>query len=513
MTTSATIKVLTRVVSDLSKSLSRRERYHRLLDGLRTIIPCDAAALLHVEGDVLRPVAVHGLSDDTMGRRFRVDEHPRLAAILRSRVPVRFPADSVLPDPYDGLVEGMGEVMVHDCLGCSLYIDERPWAVLTMDAMTPDAFDSIDWTDLEAFIALASATVKAANLIAALEERVQREQEVNRSLVGERTPVMIGESPAMVRLQDELRVVASSDLSVLILGETGVGKELVAATLHAWSARHDEPLVHVNCAALPESIAESELFGHVKGAFSGAVGARRGKFELGHRGTLFLDEVGELPLSIQAKFLRALQSGEIQRVGSDENIRVDTRIVAATNRDLRREVADGRFRADLYHRLSVYPVSVPPLRERGSDVLLLAGYFLEQNRARLGSGSLRLSADAQQSLMRYSWPGNVRELEHVLSRAALRALASHDDRARVRTIDASMLALEVDSSYEPRAPSELRPPRLAPGMGLRDAVDQYQRQLIEAALAEHQGSWSATARALGMDRSNLHRLATRLGLR
>ncbi len=319
----------------------------------------------------------------------------------------------------------------------------------------------------------------------------------------------------MRQLKNELTMVAASDLSVLILGETGVGKELVASTLHEQSWRREQSLVHVNCAALPESIAESELFGHVKGAFSGAFDARRGKFELADGGTLFLDEVGELPLSIQAKLLRALQSGEIQRIGSDKHILVDTRIVAATNRDLRSEVANGRFRADLFHRLSVFPVSVPPLRERDSDILLLAGYLLEQNRARLGCRGLRISAEAQRGLMSYSWPGNVRELEHVLSRASLRAVAQQATRDRVITIDVDVLGLDLEMPPlpEPGSMPSIRVPPVAKGVGLREAVDVFQRHFIETALVENGGNWSATVRALELDRSNLHRLASRLGLK
>lgn len=512
----STIDILTTMVSDLSQSLEQRERYRRLLEGLRSIVAFDAAALLQLDRDVLQPVAVYGLMDDTLGRQFRAKEHPRLAMILDSRAPVRFPADSDLPDPYDGLVKGVGQLVhVHDCLGCSLYIDEKPWGVLTLDAMMPGQFNNIDARELEALIALAAATVKAANLIAALEERVERESEVNRSLVATQSAVMVGDSPVMRKLKDELTMVAASDLSVLILGETGVGKELVASMVHAQSWRREQSLVHVNCAALPESIAESELFGHVKGAFSGALDARRGKFELADGGTLFLDEVGELPLSIQAKLLRALQSGEIQRVGSDRHILVDTRIVAATNRDLRKEVDAGRFRADLYHRLSVYPVTVPPLRERGSDILLLAGYLLEQNRTRLGCRSLRIGADAQRVLMEYAWPGNVRELEHVLSRASLRAVAQHTDRNQVITIGREFLGMDLETVLppEPGSMPAIRIPPMAKGTGLRDAVDVFQRHFIENALNENDKNWSATARAIGVDRSNLHRLASRLGLK
>ena len=283
--------------------------------------------------------------------------------------------------------------------------------------------------------------------------------------------------------------------------------------------------MHVNCAALPESLAESELFGHVRGAFSGAVADRPGRFEAAEGGTLFLDEVGELPLAVQAKLLRTLQNGEIQRLGADRPRRVDVRVIAATNRNLRDQVRDGAFRADLYHRLSVYPVPIPPLRERGNDVLLIAGRFLELNRARLGLRSLRLSASAQAALRRYPWPGNIRELEHVISRAALKALSRGVNRADIVTLEPALLDLDADAASAAHAPLNTSAPTPAAELPatatttntadspLRDAVDACQRHAITQALARHQGNWAQAARALEVDASNLHKLARRLGLK
>jgi anaerobic nitric oxide reductase transcription regulator len=317
------------------------------------------------------------------------------------------------------------------------------------------------------------------------------------------------------RLQQEIQLVGNSPLTVLITGETGVGKELVAEAIHLSSPRAQKPLISLNCAALPEMLVESELFGHVKGAFSGAVSGRSGKFELADGGSIFLDEVGELPLPVQSKLLRVLQSGQLQRVGSDQEHRVDVRIIAATNRDLAEEVRAGRFRADLYHRLSVYPLVVPPLRERGRDALLLAGYFLEENRARMGLRSLRMSAEAQKILLGYSWPGNVRELEHLISRAVLKALSAHPERPRILTIEAQALGLEDDvqvaASVAPALTGSV--PVVKPGEGLKEAVDGFQTVLINDALNRHQGKWAQVARELNLDRANLSRLAKRLGIR
>ena len=277
--------------------------------------------------------------------------------------------------------------------------------------------------------------------------------------------------------------------------------------------------MHVNCAALPESLAESELFGHVKGAFSGATTDRPGRFEAADGGTLFLDEVGELPLTVQAKLLRALQNGEIQRLGTDEPRRVDVRIIAATNRQLNESVRNGDFRADLYHRLSVYPVPIPPLRERGSDVLVIAGHFLELNRARLGLRSLRLSPAAEQALLVYAWPGNVRELEHVISRAALKALTHGAKRHEIVSLEMDWLDIESSAASPKNTDGNTSAPTAIatnPPAGILKshlaAVEACQREVIRHALAK-QGNWANAARVLKVDPSNLHKLAKRLGLK
>jgi anaerobic nitric oxide reductase transcription regulator len=313
------------------------------------------------------------------------------------------------------------------------------------------------------------------------------------------------------QILQELTVVASSDLPVLLLGETGVGKELFARHLHRSSTRASKPMIYINCAALPESLAESELFGHNKGAFSGAHSERAGRFEAADGGTLFLDEVGELPLSVQAKLLRVLQDGEIQRLGSDKTRQVNVRLVAATNRDLKQQVKNGEFRADLYHRLSVYPLPIPPLRERPDDIPMLAGHFLELNRSRLGLRALRLSNDAELALLSYDWPGNVRELEHVISRAAIKALSHGASRTDIVTLEAAWLDLDTVPAAiqhnEANAVLELS------AIPLKQAVNQLQRQMIQQAIARHSGSWSQAARQLELDPSNLHKLAQRLGLK
>lgn len=514
MTTMLFSQTLISIVDDLSRDIPDEIRYKRLLTAMQNIFPCDAAALLELEGSTLLPLAIDGLSDDTMGRRFVVEEHPRLARLLHSREPVRFAADSELPDPYDGLVEAEDQPLhVHDCMGVSLYIDDKPWGVLTLDAMLPGTFDEIDPIELRTFIGLAEATVKAAQRIDALEARVKQEQQLAVALIeGESQTEMIGSSEAMKRLKEEVAIVSQSDLTVLIQGETGVGKELVARQIHYLSPRTDKPLIYVNCAALPESIAESELFGHLKGAFTGATVDRPGKFEVANGGTLFLDEIGELPLTIQAKLLRVLQSGEIQRVGSDQYLQVDVRILAATNRDLQQEVSKGRFRADLYHRLSVYPVTVPLLRERDKDVLLLAGYFLERNQKRFGVQGLRLSPEAKQLLKQYSWPGNVRELSHVLSRAALKAINEQGRDIRSVLIAPKHLDLSQDELLPSEEPAPIQVSVSREKVSLRDATERFQQDLIADRLEKNNGNIAAAARDLDVNRSNFYRLLKRMGL-
>lgn len=527
------------IVADLAQELAPGLRYQRLLDALRRIFPCDAAALLQLHGKArrdpssrnsslrdssqqgssqqgssqqgyLQPLAVSGLSEDTLGRRFAVADQPRLARILASAEPVRF-VDAELPDPYDGLVDGAPHTLpVHDCLGAALQIDGEPWGVLTLDALRPGTFDRIDRLALRTFVRLAEASVKAARTIDTLRARIDREQRVNQALQAGRDHELIGSSAAMRELQRLIETVAGSDLVVLILGETGVGKELVAQQLHARSARAERPLVYINCAALPETLAESELFGHRKGSFTGALEDRPGKFELADGGTLLLDEVGELSLPVQAKLLRVLQSGEIQRVGSDEYLRVDVRILAATNRDLKREVGDARFRADLYHRLSVFPLLVPPLRERGRDALALAGYFLERDQRRLQVRNVRLSAEAKTALLEYDWPGNVRELEHLMSRAALLATADQGREQRWITIEPHHLGLSGAKS--PASPMQVAAPEMT-AASLAEATRLFQQQWLRQLLVQSDDNLAQAARLAGMDRSNLFRLLKRLELR
>ena len=510
------------IAVDLTTSLGSRDRYARLLDSVRRAIPCDAAAVLELAGEELVPVAAHGLVPEVLGHRFRRGEHPRLDLVIRRTAPVLFAADSPLADPFDGFLLADPHALehVHACLALPLLESGEVMGVLTADALEPGAFDALDEPFLRMLGALAGAAMRTAKLFEALERSSERHREVARQLQRDASVreggQILGTSRAIERVRSEVDLVARSDFAVLITGETGVGKELVARALHESSPRRDEPLIYVNCAALPESIAESELFGHIRGAFTGASADRAGKFEVADKGTLFLDEVGELPLAVQAKLLRALQEGEVQRVGTDRLLRVDVRVLAATNRNLLAEVEAGRFRADLYHRLAMYPIHVPPLRERREDILLLAGSFLDRYRRKFGLGPVRLSEGARRALEAAPWPGNVRELDHVLGRAVLRAsaAAARGDTTLIREESLQLGAERSAASVEvvkPPAPAE-RGAGAGPATHLRDAVEDFKKATIARAVEEHGGNWAAAARALGMERSNLHHMARRLGL-
>ena len=516
-------RLLLRMALDMTGSLPVRDRAQRLVETIHRALPCDAVCLLRVEDQELQPIACVGLSPDLLGHRFHRSDQPRLDVICQAAGPTRFPADSSLHDPYDGFVDAVGALShrVHSCLGCPLRIEDRLVGVLTLDALEPGRFADLDDEFLSALAALTAAALRTSDLIATLENSARRHglaaQDLVRDELDRQGGVLLGNSAAMTKLRDEVHLIARSHFPVLVTGATGVGKELVVRTLHAQSPRRDQVLVYVNCAALPESIVESELFGHARGAFTGAQEARLGKFQVADGASLFLDEVGELPPHVQPKLLRALQEGEVQSVGSDRPVRVDVRVFAATNRDLAQEVAAGRFRADLLYRLDVCRLHVPPLREHADDIPMVAGHFCETLRRQLGTGNIRIGRDALALMARHPWPGNVRELRNVISRAVLRAAgrAPHGSPIVIGAADLGLdgFALEGDASPAGGAAAAVAARGLATPEPLRQAVLDLQRRMIEEALAAEAGSWAAAARRLGMHRSNLHHLARRLGLK
>jgi two-component system nitrogen regulation response regulator NtrX len=319
---------------------------------------------------------------------------------------------------------------------------------------------------------------------------------------------MVGDSPGIRQVRGLIERVAPSDARVMITGESGTGKELVAAAIHAGSGRRDRPFVRVNCAAIPRDLVESEMFGHERGSFTGATDRRIGRFELAHRGTLFLDEVGDLGAEAQAKLLRAIEAKEIERVGGGKPVRVDVRIVSATNKDLARGVVDGAFREDLLFRLNVIPIPLPPLRDRPGDIPSLVRHFAALHRLRTGQAVPDWTEDAIAALSRHRWPGNVRELANIIERLAI----LHAGRRVTEADVAAVLPLE-------RAPRTPTPPTALPlpdpaelESSLSDTLDDYERTLISRALSMASGNVAEAARRLRTDRPNLYRRMRRLGI-
>lgn len=327
----------------------------------------------------------------------------------------------------------------------------------------------------------------------ALEQAsLRRENERLRELVGAGTQ-MIGSSPAFLRVVEQAGLAARSDARILIMGESGTGKELLAAHIHRESPFVNGPFVKVNCAAIPAELLESELFGHEKGAFTGAISARKGKFELADGGTIFLDEVGDLHAASQAKLLRVLQEGEFHRVGGEQPIRVTVRVISATNRNLSDLVAQQKFREDLYYRLCVVPIRVPSLRERIPDIAPLADYFLADFCSRNNFHSKQIDKETYAILESYAWPGNARELRNIIERMAI---LTPGDRLTAESV-----------------PVEVRLARdTAPRSNLREARESAEREHILRALEESSWNVSGAARSLGMERTNLHKRIRALGL-
>jgi two-component system nitrogen regulation response regulator NtrX len=341
----------------------------------------------------------------------------------------------------------------------------------------------------------------------------QRRLEVENRALRERVDrplVIVGDSSIMATLREQIAMAAPTNGRVLISGENGTGKELVARQVHAMSHRKQGPFIEVNCAAIPEELIESELFGHLKGAFTGAVGDRRGKFELASGGTLFLDEIGDMSLKTQAKVLRALQEQVVEPVGGHASIRVDVRILAATNKDLHEEIRGGRFREDLFFRLNVIPLAVPALRQRGHDVIRLAEHFISEFAGEYGRRVKQLSSDAQQAMRAYRWPGNVRELRNVIERLMIMVTADTIAASDLWFLDGQV---EMPASTVPaRRATEEPPKRLEPVVPLYEARDTWERDYLLKALAAFDGNMSRTADALGVERSNLYRKMRGLGI-
>ena len=343
----------------------------------------------------------------------------------------------------------------------------------------------------------AELAFRVSRAAATVEVRGERSAEKRRP---RKSDVIIGTGAWIKELYDRIAMVAATDVTVAIFGESGTGKELVARTIHNSSPRHDAPFVVVNCAAIPEMLLEDELFGHVRGAFTDATRDREGLLAAAHTGTLFLDEIGELPLPLQGKLLRVLQSQEFRRIGDDQDRRVDVRIVTATNRDLDQLVASGSFRQDLYYRINVFPMHLPPLRERPDDIALLVHHFVQKYRARLGKQVDGVSPAALARFAAYEFPGNVRELENKIHQAMVVAagtMIEEDDVALPPRTRVTSVRVDVARPFR-----ELK----------QETIETFERSYLTELLREHRGNLAQAARAAGMDRKNLWALVERHGL-
>ncbi|MDW7644575.1 MAG: PEP-CTERM-box response regulator transcription factor [Desulfuromonadales bacterium] len=425
------------------------------------------------------------LAEDAVGGLAALDKHqPRVMTL-----------DLGLPPDPDGSSEGLkllSAVLQRSPETKVIVVTGRGERDVALKAIQLGAYDfyhkPIDLSELKVILARAFhlADLEAEN------QRLQSALVAEQNMQG-----IFGQCPAMQEVFTTISKVATTNVSVLVLGESGTGKELVARAMHSESLRAKAPFIPINCGAIPENLLESELFGHEKGAFTGAQSRVHGKVEYAHGGTLFLDEIGELSAPLQVKLLRFLQDGVMQRVGGREDIAVDVRVIAATNVDIEKAIASGAFREDLYYRLGVISLSLPPLRERGDDMLLLANLFLHRYCDSFKKKVRGFSAAAMNQLQTYAWPGNVRELENKVKRAII--------------MSDGPLITPADLGFE-SSTANLEPAMKTTGMSLKDAKDRVERQMVLAAIEQEQGNIAKAAETLGISRPTIYDLMKKHGL-
>jgi formate hydrogenlyase transcriptional activator len=504
------LELLLDLTNRVVSNLELRDLLREISASIRRLLQCDAVgvALPDRESGRLRVYALdYPGSKGVIREGFASpsEEESVFASALRKGEVVMFSAADLAADPV-AAAEGIRS----ECL-LPLTSRNRILGALTLGSVRENAFsrDDLDFLrQVASQVALAVENALAYAQISDLKERLAQEKlyledEIRSELNFEE---IVGNSEALRRVLKQVETVAPTDSSVLIYGETGTGKELVARAVHNLSPRAPNAFVKLNCAAIPTGLLESELFGHEKGAFTGAITQRIGRFELANRGTVFLDEIGEIPLELQPKLLRVLQEREFERLGSTRTIRTDTRLVAATNRDLEAMVSRGQFRADLFYRLNVFPIRVPPLRERPEDIPLLVRHFVQQFSRRINKNIESINSDTMKALVRYHWPGNIRELQNVIERAVIVSTGS-------------VLNVAIDD-VRPRGPAPQgdteRVPEPEGGTDMRTLLEETERRQILNALEQSRwivGGPNGAAAVLGMKRSTLQSRMQKLGIR
>ncbi len=467
----------------LDQSLDMREVVNPVLEALSEHLDMRYATLTLLNrqtGDILIETA-HGLSPQQASRgRYKLGEGVTGQVVLTGK-PMVIPKTSESPMFLDRTMRGKRPDTSFICT--PIKVGQEVVGALSVDRLYKEEANLDD--DVRLLTIISSMIAQAVKLRRAAQEERERLEQENERLRAElrdrfRPSNIVGNSHEMQVVYDQIAQVSRSPTTVLIHGETGTGKELVAHAIHYNSDRADKPFIKAHCAALPETIIESELFGHEKGSFTGATTERKGRFELAHGGTLFLDEIGDVPPSIQIKLLRVIQEREFERIGGIKTIKVNVRLITATNRNLLEMVNQGKFREDLYYRLHVFPIYVPPLRKRKADIVLLADHFLGKYAQESGKQIRRLSSAVIDMLMSYHWPGNVRELENVVERAVLVAegdvIHPHHLPPTLQTAEASGTPVKGD---------------------LKALVDAYEADIIKDALKSSRGNIAAAARALG----------------
>jgi transcriptional regulator with GAF, ATPase, and Fis domain len=477
----------------------------RGLDWLARIVPYDLAVMFLLEDGKLVARAARGpLAGPTVRHHeIALDDFPTIREALDTRRARAFTEHDHAHgdgDPFDGVLDFPHG---HSCMVVPLCAGDRCHGILTLDRKVCEPYPETTVSLVEVYGQVLAIAIRGAEERQALARLHQQDHDRAKLLEAELAGEPAEEldrfrSAAMRDVVRRAHQVADTDTPVLILGETGTGKERLARAIHRWSKRADHPFVSINCAAIPAGLLESELFGHVRGAFTGAARDRAGRFQMANGGTLFLDEIGELPTDLQAKLLRALQEGTFEPVGSDKTIRVDVRILAATHVDLARAMAERRFREDLYYRLSVFPIALPPLRQRLDDLAFLVSSLLADQARRTGRKGMKASADALEKLAAYPWPGNIRELANLLERATITASG--------KVLHASDLDLSDVRVTPP-------PPDPTPGVL---TLDDVQRQHIERTLTLTGGriyGERGAAALLGLKPSTLQSRMQKLGVR